>query len=103
MSKAKEFDPAEQVIVIENFIKQYFAENGTPETKAVIGISGGKDSTIAAALLVRTLGPDRVIGVMMPEYEQSDIEEVCKEIIDSLTLLKKEKSRRKSSLRLSRK
>lgn len=78
MSKAREFDPAEQVIVIENFIKQYFAENGTPETKAVIGISGGKDSTIAAALLVRTLGPDRVIGVMMPEYEQSDIEDAYK-------------------------
>ena len=73
MSKAREFDPAEQVIVIENFIKQYFAENGTPETKAVIGISGGKDSTIAAALLVRTLGPDRVVGVMMPCGEQADI------------------------------
>jgi NAD+ synthase len=80
MSKAREFDPAEQVIVIENFIKQYFAENGTPETKAVIGISGGKDSTIAAALLARTLGPDRVIGVMMPNGEQADIDdarEVC--------------------------
>jgi NAD+ synthase len=75
MSKAREFDPAEQVIVIENFIKQYFAENGTPETKAVIGISGGKDSTIAAALLVRTLGPDRVIGVIMPESVQTDIDD----------------------------
>jgi NAD+ synthase len=73
-----EFDPAEQVKLIENFIKTYFAENGNPNTKAVIGISGGKDSTIAAALLVRALGPDRVIGVLMPEYEQTDIEDSYK-------------------------
>ena len=70
-----EFDPAEQVKLIENFIKTYFAENGTPNTKAVIGISGGKDSTIAAALLVRALGPDRVIGVLMPESVQTDIDD----------------------------
>lgn len=70
-----EFDPAEQVKIIENFIKTYFAENGTPNTKAVIGISGGKDSTIAAALLVRALGPDRVIGVLMPESVQTDIDD----------------------------
>ena len=74
-TKDYEFDPAEQVKLIENFIKTYFAENGTPNTKAVIGISGGKDSTIAAALLVRALGPDRVIGVMMPESVQTDIDD----------------------------
>ena len=74
-------DPAEQVKLIENFIKSYFAENGTPNTKAVIGISGGKDSTIAAALLVRALGPKRVVGVMMPNKTQNDINDaisVCK-------------------------
>lgn len=70
-----EFNPAEQVRIIEDFIKNYFVENGTPNTKAVIGISGGKDSTIAAALLVRALGPDRVIGVMMPESVQTDIDD----------------------------
>ena len=75
MKPKKEFEPAEQVLVIENFIKNYFVENGTPETKAVIGISGGKDSTIAAALLVRALGPERVIGVMMPDGVQADIED----------------------------
>ena len=74
-TKDYEFDPAEQVKLIENFIKTYFAENGTPNTKAVIGISGGKDSTIAAALLVRALGPDRVIGVLMPESVQTDIDD----------------------------
>lgn len=70
-----EFNPAEQVKIIEDFIKTYFADNGTPNTKAIIGISGGKDSTIAAALLVRALGPDRVIGVMMPESVQTDIDD----------------------------
>ena len=70
-----EFDPIEQIKVTEKFIKNYFEYNGTPETKAVIGISGGKDSTIAAALLVKALGRDRVIGVMMPNGEQSDIED----------------------------
>ena len=79
-NKRKEFDPAEQVEVILDFIKNYFVENGNPNTKAVIGISGGKDSTIAAALLVRALGADRVIGVLMPDGEQKDIKdamEVC--------------------------
>lgn len=74
-TKNYEFDPAEQVKLIENFIKTYFAENGSPTTKAVIGISGGKDSTIAAALLVRALGPDRVVGVLMPESVQTDIDD----------------------------
>lgn len=76
-----EFDPAQQVLEINHFIKDYFAENGTPETKAVIGISGGKDSTIAAALLVQALGKERVIGVLMPQGEQKDIAdslEICK-------------------------
>lgn len=79
-TKDYEFDPAEQVKLIENFIKTYFAENGNPNTKAVIGISGGKDSTIAAALLVRALGKDRVIGVRMPngyQIDAQDAAEVC--------------------------
>lgn len=75
MRKTAEFDPAKQVLEIENFIKDYFVQNGTPTTKAVIGISGGKDSTVAAALLVRALGPGRVIGVMMPNGYQNDIDD----------------------------
>lgn len=54
------------------WIKQFFVENG-PTCNAVIGISGGKDSSIVAALLVKALGKDRVIGVLMPNGEQSDI------------------------------
>lgn len=54
-----------------NWIKEYFKDN--PEGKAIIGISGGKDSTIAAALCVEALGADRVIGVLMPNGKQQDI------------------------------
>ncbi|MBE6839675.1 MAG: NAD(+) synthase [Ruminococcus sp.] len=66
---------AEKVIEdITGWIKKYFEENGTPDTKAVLGISGGKDSSIAAALCVKALGKDRVIGVLMPQGEQADID-----------------------------
>ena len=53
------------------WIKDYFKDN--PDGKAIIGISGGKDSTIAAALCVEALGADRVIGVLMPNGKQNDI------------------------------
>lgn len=66
---------AEKVIEdITEWIKKYFEENGTPDTKAVLGISGGKDSSIAAALCVKALGNERVIGVLMPQGEQADID-----------------------------
>ena len=74
------FDAVAELPHILNEIKRYFVNNGNENTKAVIGISGGKDSTIAAALLVRALGSERVIGVKMPNGTQSDIDdavEVC--------------------------
>ena len=55
------------------WIEEYFRNNASPETKAVIGISGGKDSSVAAALCVRALGKERVLGVLMPQGEQWDI------------------------------
>ena len=55
------------------WIQEYYKDN--PDGKAIIGISGGKDSTIAAALCVEALGADRVIGVLMPNGEQYDIED----------------------------
>lgn len=64
-----------------NWIKDYFKDN--PDGKAIIGISGGKDSTIAAALCVEALGADRVIGVMMPQDYQTDIYD-SKEVCDML-------------------
>jgi NAD+ synthase len=65
------------------WIAEYFRHNGTPDTKAVIGISGGKDSSIVAALCVEALGRERVLGVLMPQGEQHDIEvsyAVCKHL-----------------------
>ena len=55
------------------WIRNFFEENGKG-CNAVIGISGGKDSSIAAALCVEALGKDRVIGVLMPKGEQHDID-----------------------------
>lgn len=54
------------------WIRDFFEENGK-DCNAVVGISGGKDSSIVAALCVEALGKDKVIGVLMPNGEQSDI------------------------------
>lgn len=51
------------------WIKDWFEKNG-PGCNAVLGLSGGKDSTIVAALCAKALGPDRVIGVAMPDNGQ---------------------------------
>ena len=55
------------------WIRAFFRENGEG-CNAVLGISGGKDSSIVAALCVEALGRDRVIGVLMPNGEQADID-----------------------------
>lgn len=55
------------------WIRSFFEENGKG-CNAVVGISGGKDSSIVAALCVEALGRDRVIGVLMPNGEQHDID-----------------------------
>lgn len=54
------------------WIRDFFEENGKG-CNAIVGISGGKDSSIVAALCVEALGKDRVMGVLMPNGEQSDI------------------------------
>lgn len=55
------------------WIREFFENNGK-DCNAIVGISGGKDSSIVAALCVEALGKDRVIGVLMPNGEQSDID-----------------------------
>ncbi len=55
------------------WIRTFFAENG-PDCNAVVGISGGKDSSVVAALCVEALGADRVVGVLMPCGQQADID-----------------------------
>ena len=56
-----------------NWIRDFFEKNGR-DCNAVVGVSGGKDSSVAAALCVEALGADRVIGVLMPCGEQHDID-----------------------------
>ena len=64
------------------WIRNWFDENGKG-CNAVIGISGGKDSSIVAGLCVKALGKDRVIGVLMPNGEQADIAD-SKQLVEFL-------------------
>lgn len=56
------------------WLKDWFLKNGKG-CNAVLGISGGKDSTVAAALCVKALGKENVIGVLMPNGIQNDIDD----------------------------
>ena len=70
--KYPEFNPQKDKEKIVKFIRDWFYENGNT-AKAIIGISGGKDSTIVASLCVEALGKERVVGVLMPNITQKDI------------------------------
>ncbi|MBE6888555.1 MAG: NAD(+) synthase [Ruminococcaceae bacterium] len=67
------FDVKQTTRDVVEWIRDFFEKNGKG-CNAVLGISGGKDSSVAAALCVKALGKDRVIGVLMPNGEQSDID-----------------------------
>lgn len=67
------FNAKETTEKAAQWIRDFFEKNGKG-CNAVIGISGGKDSSICAALCVEALGKERVIGVLMPNGEQSDID-----------------------------
>lgn len=62
-----------------SWIRDWFDRNGK-DCCAVLGMSGGKDSTVAAALCAEALGRDRVVGVAMPAEGQSlnDADEICR-------------------------
>lgn len=68
-----EFDAKKVKEELVLWIKNWFKENGDG-CKGVLGISGGKDSSVTAALLVEALGKENVVGVMMPNGEQFDID-----------------------------
>lgn len=57
---------------VVQWIRDWFDKNGK-DCNAVVGISGGKDSSVVATLCVEALGKDRVIGVLMPNHIQDDI------------------------------
>ena len=57
---------------IIRWIHAYMGDNGTENTPIIVGLSGGKDSTITAAICVEALGKDRVIGISMPDKDQKN-------------------------------
>lgn len=75
--KTEKFDVSKVHQDVVQWVRDFFSVNG-PNCNAVIGISGGKDSSVAAAICVEALGKDRVIGVLMPNGEQNDIKYAIK-------------------------
>ena len=73
----KTFNAKEVKDQVVQWIRDWFEQNG-PGCNAVIGISGGKDSSVVAALCAEALGTDRVIGVTMPNGVQPDIDDSMK-------------------------
>lgn len=70
--KEYKFDVEKTKAEVIAWIQDFFENNG-PGCNAIVGISGGKDSSVVAALCVEALGKDRVIGVLMPCGTQKDI------------------------------
>lgn len=69
-----DFDAKKTALDVVNWVKQYFQQNG-PTAEAVIGISGGKDSTVCAAVCIAALGKGRVVGIQMPHNTQRDMQD----------------------------
>lgn len=78
----KDFNAEKECENIINWIREYF-KNQPSAKGAIIGISGGKDSSVTSQLLVKALGKERVFGVLMPNGEQKDISDSLK-IVDIL-------------------
>lgn len=79
MIRPYSFDAKKTKDEIVTWIRNYFRKNG-PDCNAVVGMSGGKDSTIVAALCCEALGKDRVFGVIMPNTAMKDSDiavEIC--------------------------
>ena len=69
---------------VVQWIRDWFDKNGNG-CNAVVGISGGKDSSVVAAICTEALGKDRVIGVLMPNGEQNDID-MARKLVDFLDI-----------------
>lgn len=84
MKAAYQFDAKKTKNEIIQWIREYFRRNGA-DCNAIVSMSGGKDSTIVAALCVEALGADRVIGVIMPDVKMEDFS-LAAEICDYLNI-----------------
>ncbi len=76
------FDVEKTKNEVISWIRDFFEMNG-PDCNAIVGISGGKDSSVVAGLCVEALGRDRVIGVLMPCGRQADIS-ASRKLVDHL-------------------
>lgn len=70
----REFDVEKQTKQLIEYTREWFDRFGN-DSKAVIGISGGKDSSVTAAVLKEALGTDRILGIIMPNGEMTDLED----------------------------
>ena len=78
----KIFNPEAELQHIIKWTREWFANN-TPGAPAVIGMSGGKDSTITAAILTIALGVENVVGILLPngnQYDKKVAVEVCEKL-----------------------
>lgn len=71
------FDAKQTAEKLVNWLRDYFDNNGQP-INAVVGCSGGKDSTVVLAALAKAIGPDRIYAILMPNGEQADIDDSYK-------------------------
>lgn len=74
MNNSTTFNAKEVKEQLIKWIRDFFDQNGK-DCRAVIGISGGKDSSVVAALCKEALGENRVVGVLMPNKDQKDIQD----------------------------
>ena len=78
----REFNVEDQTKKLIKYTREWFNKFGD-NTRAVIGISGGKDSSVTAAILKEALGAERVVGIIMPNGEMSDLAD-AKMLVDFL-------------------
>ena len=80
----REFNVAKQTKQLIEFTRNWFNQFGE-DSKAIIGISGGKDSSVTAAVLKEAIGADRIRAIIMPNGEMSDLDD-AKLLVDFLNL-----------------
>ena len=74
------FDRKKEKDNVVKFIREYFEKNNLGGV--VIGISGGKDSAVVAALFAEAIGPERILGVTLPCHSLATVKSDAEIIAD---------------------